>query len=556
MHSIGNLSNEKVTTLLDKYCQEIPDKIAIVWLANGEDVSEEITYSDLSTSSKSIAANLIKLGCAGKIVALALRDTPSFIKSFFGCLYAGAIALPLPMGHGEKSRAHVTQIIKAANPLLIVSDCTDELKNNAFSSQLIDFNKLSLNINFTEPCITKDTVALLQYTSGSNSFPKGVVITHGNLSSTQEMIRQSFGHKQGLIGASWLPLYHDMGLIGGLMQPLMLGGQIILMPPFSFIKKPLRWLAVIDRYKVESSGAPNFAYDLCNRSIKKSDLYHLNLSSWQIAFCGAEPARLGILNKFSENLKIASFDPRALLVCYGLAEATLLVSATKPKEPISAFFKSQVAQKGLDINQEFTEYVNCGHAPEGCTIKILDLNTKGYAAEKTIGEILISGPNVAKGYLVDGQIIDLTQKIIDDVTWCVTGDLGFMDSNRLFITGRKKNLIKTYGRVVHAEDIEHKVGELLSSVQNVAALPFTRDNKETIILVLEINLLRDKFDKSQFNLSKISRDIGELFGLIPFDIIIVPQGSIPRTTSGKIQREKLLNLYVSNEIISLDALRQ
>jgi len=556
MNFISDLSKKSITSILDKYHLEIPQKKAISWLANGEDISEEITYEELCSSSKSIAAHLILTGCTNQIIGLALRDTPSFIKCFFGCLYAGSIALPLPLGYGEKSKRHLSQIVKSANPKLIITDCTDDLKEESNQTRILKFDQLLSHAVYTPPDINIETVALLQFTSGSSEFPKGVAITHKNLSATQEMIRTSFDHKQGLIVASWLPLNHDMGLIGGLLQPLVLGGHAVLMSPFSFIKKPLRWLTLIDKYKVETSGGPNFAYDLCNKSIKQKDLRKLDLSSWRIAFCGAEPIRKDTLNIFSENLRIASFNPLSLIACYGLAEATLLISATKPGEKINTKVNFLSVHTGVDINPIFNEYVDCGYPANGCKVRILKSDAKGFAQDNEIGEILISGPNVASGYLQDGEIVNFEHKKIAGIAWHATGDLGFIDSHHLFITGRKKNLIKINGQALHAEDIEHKVSSLLPFIHNVAAFPFINIHKESMIIALELPEANQGSEKSKINLVNLCRDIGYLFGLNPFDILVVPKWGIPRTTSGKIKREKLSSLYINNEIKYIDKLRR
>jgi nonribosomal peptide synthetase protein BlmVI len=244
------------------------------------------------------------------------------------------------------------------------------------------------------------------------------------------------------------------------------------------------------------------------------------------------------------------------MICYGLAEATLLVAATKPGQKIDTAKNLSRIKAGLTIYPESCEYIDCGFPAHGCEVSILNSETGQLAEENQIGEILIAGPNVASGYLLNEKRIDLEQKEISDITWCATGDLGFINLGRLFITGRKKNLIKIYGQNLHAEDIERKVSSLLPLINNNAVFPHIDGSKESIVLTLELPDANYKSELTKINLVNLSREIGIFFGITPFDILIVPKWGIPRTTSGKIQREKLQQLYANSRIKYLDKLRQ
>ena len=330
-HSYSNL-----VELLLARARRIPDKTAYIFLKDGEREEVNWNYGQLDARARAIAARLQAANAAGERVLLLYAPSLEFVAGFWGCLYAGAIAVPLyppKMNRGFSRLKTVAEDCGATIALTSQQGLARMKPLSSTENQLPGVNWISTdNLPETDgaawqkPKISGKATAFLQYTSGSTSTPKGVIVSHSNLLHNEKLIQRTFGQNEESIIVGWLPLYHDMGLIGNMLQPLYLGAQCILMSPAAFLQHPLRWLSAISHYKATTSGGPNMAYDLCVRKITEEELGRLDLSSWRVAFNGAEPVRARTLQAFAERFAPAGFRSRAFCPCYGLAEATLLVS--------------------------------------------------------------------------------------------------------------------------------------------------------------------------------------------------------------------------------------
>ncbi len=412
--------------------------------------------------------------------------------------------------------------------------------------------------------INGDEIAFLQYTSGSTSSPKGVMVTHNNIITNEEMIRHAFGNNQNTKILGWLPLYHDMGLIGNVLQPLYLGTSCVLMDPLDFLQKPIRWLQAISEHKAEVSGGPNFAYELCIKKIKEQEIESLDLSSWEVAFNGAEPIRSDTLIDFAKKFKPAGFNMKSFYPCYGMAEATLLITGgDRKKEPIIKRFdleklKENKAVELLSTTTNASTLVSCGITQLDQTIKIVDPITKNICLEGAIGEIWVSGQNVAKGYLNNEQQDTFLGRVPKETTnYLKTGDLGFLYQGQLYVTGRSKDVIILRGKNFFPQDIEKTVEVTSNCLSSAACAAFTilEKNEEKLIVIAELERSyrpRNGVIKKGFNPEQILKDIRknimQEYGIQPYAIHLIKTGTILKTSSGKVRRSACKEAYEKEEL--------
>ncbi|HUG34351.1 MAG TPA: beta-ketoacyl synthase N-terminal-like domain-containing protein, partial [Anaerolineales bacterium] len=404
-----------------------------------------------------------------------------------------------------------------------------------------------IEADWRHPAISADTLAFLQYTSGSTSQPKGVTLSHGNLMHNLEAIKRGFRVDSSDVGVFWLPSYHDMGLIGGILEATYTSAVSTLMSPVSFLQRPFRWLEAISKYKATTSGAPNFAYDLCVDKITPEQIETLDLSSWSLAFCGAEPIRPETLERFARTFEPAGFRKSSFYPCFGMAESTLIVSGGDgPAEPRTltidrkSLEHDRVVLSSSDDANSLT-MVSCGKSIIDQKIVIVNPATLNHCEENEVGEIWVSGPSVAKGYW---GLEEETQKtfgiyIADtgEGPFMRTGDLGFLQNGELFITGRLKDLIIINGSNHYPQDIELTVESSHSALQvsGGAAFSVTENGKEQLVIVQEVTRQGRQADISGVT-SAIRQAVSEKHGLQVFAIVLVKPMSIPKTSSGKIQR--------------------
>jgi acyl-CoA synthetase (AMP-forming)/AMP-acid ligase II/acyl carrier protein len=407
---------------------------------------------------------------------------------------------------------------------------------------------------YQEPALTAAHLALIQYTSGSTSRPKGVMVTHGNLSSNQVMIRKAMGHSESSTFVSWLPPHHDMGLIGNLMQPLHAGAQCIFMPPEQFLRSPSLWLKAISRYRAHTSGAPNFAYDLCVKRVREAELEGLDLSSWQVAYNGAEPVRWNTLRAFSGKFAPYGFSPRALYPTYGLAEATLMVTGKLKGTSVAVRY---VARGPLTQNEivevepdsdAAVALIGCGGPLESEELRIVDPNDNSGREPGQVGEIWVRGDNVAAGYWNSatssaGKTFGAALASGEN-GFLRTGDLGFLLHGELFVTGRRKDLMVFRGRNHYPHDVEEVVDGSHSafSLGHSAAFSDVIEGEERLVILAELSASTAKLDGHAAMNAAVGA-VAETLGLAVHEMLLVERASIPRTTSGKHQRATCRELY-------------
>ena len=506
-----NSLDKKFKTLVDllrNRAIESPKEIGYSFLIDGETETVNLTYQQLEQRSRAIAAYLQSVCPPGEVALLLYQPGLEYITTFFGCLYAGVIAIPAYPPRPNRSLERIQTIIRDSKAKigLASQSIISSLKPRASETPELDnldwlaTDQIPDNLaqKWLEPNINEETLAFLQYTSGSTATPKGVIITHQNLLHNSSLIHQCFGHSPQSKGVIWLPPYHDMGLIGGILQPLYGGFPVILMSPLMFLQSPVRWLQAISRYQGTTSGGPNFAYDLCVRKIKPEQIQTLDLSSWEVAFNGAEPISAEVLERFTNTFAVCGFRREAFYPCYGMAEATLIISGgNKLSPPV----KTQVVARALEKNQIVLVYptegtktlVGCGQSLPDQQIKIVHPEKLTLCAEGEVGEIWVSGPSIARGYWHKPEETKQTfaaylAEAPEKEPFMRTGDLGFLEAGELFVTGRLKDVIIINGRNHYPQDIEWTVEQShhLMRPGCIASFSVEVKGEERLVVVAEV----------------------------------------------------------------------
>ncbi|MBL7684763.1 MAG: AMP-binding protein, partial [Deltaproteobacteria bacterium] len=555
------MSIKHLIDLFELRTEENPQAKPYTFLEDGESQERSITLEALTKQAKALAVHLQEKGYAGQTALLLFPPGIDYIVSFLGCLYAGVIAVPAyPPDPNRLSRTlpRLLSVIQDAQAKLVLS--TEAICSMAdfFFSQAPDLASLdwiasdridsSFLTSWKPPQMDSNSLAFLQYTSGSTGSPKGVMLSHGNLLHNLKMIQHAFAAKREDVGVSWLPPYHDMGLIGGILEPVYAGCSTILFSPLDFLKHPIRWLKAISKYRGTISGAPNFAYEMCIRKVTEEQKSQLDLSSWTLAFSGAEPIRPETLRRFAQSFAPCGFKKEALYTCYGLAESTLIVSGSKRfEEPIiQSFSKEGLKKHRAEHSQKFedaVELVSCGQVLPEQQLKIVDPDSKQLCAPYEIGEVWIQGESIAKGYFHQKEkteeIFAAKHSSLSE-TFFKTGDLGFLDPDKkLYITGRLKDLIIINGSNHYPQDIETNFEKADAALRAgcVAAFSIESDQSEKLAVMAELEkgivLTQDQFHNL---VESIQQVISEKHEIDVHDIILIPSGSIPKTSSGKISR--------------------
>jgi acyl-CoA synthetase (AMP-forming)/AMP-acid ligase II len=410
-----------------------------------------------------------------------------------------------------------------------------------------------------DPGIDGEALALLQYTSGSTGTPKGVMVSHHNLLANLAGMHDRFGYHAETRAVSWLPPYHDMGLIGGILQPLYTGAPMTLLSPLSFLQRPLRWLRAMSRFQATATGAPNFAYELCVRKIKFEQCEGIDLSRWEAAVNGAEPIRPSTMQRFEEAFGPCGFPREAFLPCYGLAEATLMVTGVSKSEgPVYASVDQAALEchkvvPALPGDEKARSLVGCGHSLPHHSVLIVNPRSLTRCGPTEIGEIWVSGPSVAQGYWGrPKETAETFQAYVTDTgagPYLRTGDLGFMKGGELFVTGRLKEVIIIRGRNHYPHDIEHTVEASHWAVRpgGGAALGVELAGEERLVIVQELEYRSGNVDRRDV-IGAIRQAVAESHGLEVFDVVLVDPGIVPKTTSGKVQRLACRAAYLSGTV--------
>jgi natural product biosynthesis luciferase-like monooxygenase protein len=532
-------------------------KTAFIFLRDGEIESARLTYEDLDLHARAIAASLQLRVKAGDRVMLLYPSGLEFISAFFGCLYAGVIAVPAHLPRRNRHSTKIKSILIDAKAELVLTtssvlENTKRILETESSISIIDYlNTDTIDCDqantYKFPEINTDTIAFLQYTSGSTGTPKGVIVTHGNLLHNEQMIQKAFGHDADTIFVGWLPLFHDMGLIGNILQPLYLGITSILMSPAAFLQKPSRWLQAISHYKATTSGGPNFAYDLCVEKIQAENLSDIDLSSWIVAFNGAEPIKANTIKQFADRFKFFGFKKQAFYPCYGMAESTLFITGgDSDLSPIihsveAKSLKRKQVVEAVTTQAGSRELVGSGHSWSNQKILLVDPESCKLLKEGQIGEIWISSDSVAKGYWNRPEETKKTFAAClmhGSESFLRTGDMGFLKDNELFITGRLKDLIIIRGRNHYPQDIEQTVERSHFSLRSNSGAAFSVEieGAEKLVVIQEVK----RTHLRKLNLDKVFKSIYQAVSaeheLAVETVVLLKPGQIPKTTSGKIQR--------------------
>lgn len=535
---------------------------------NGE-VIEKLTYHDLLKLLRHNAVKLQQIAKKGDRCLLILPPGLDFITGFLSCLFAGVIAVPLYPPKRNKANERFWSILEDAQPkCMLVNDITEELIRKYFkhfdnlqklSGIAIDLTSNSQSEKWVDPQILPDDIAFLQYTSGSTGKPKGVMVSHANLINNSEIVKQSFGHDENLVSVGWLPPYHDMGLIGTLIQPLYVGGSNYIINPTTFLRSPYIWLKVITNYKGTTVGGPNFALDYCVKNITEEQKKEINLSSIKVFFCGSEQIRVESLENFKNSFKICGFKPENFLPCYGLAESTLMVTGINRFESPTWI---KVNKKDLEKSKKIVpetktdhslKYVSCGYPWLDTDVIIVDPDTKQPLDEREIGEIWISGSSVARGYWNDQNETNLIFKAFTKENkgpFLRTGDLGFLHKNHLYVSGRIKDMIIIRGINYYPQEIEHTAENAHEALRINASAAFSidMDGSEGLVIINEVQrtALRDLNKEDVFR--SIQSKIAEEYQIQARIIVLISPGSLPRTTSGKTKRYACKETFVADNL--------
>ncbi|MEO3978989.1 fatty acyl-AMP ligase [Streptomyces sp. CAU 1734] len=551
------------------------DADAFVFLAEGVRGTEpeHLPYFELDRSAKDIASWLQERGMAGRQVLLLYPSGLEFIKAFVGCLYAGAVAVPapLPSEQGQHFR-RVSGIVRDARvgAVLTLGAHAPEVEAWLAAEGFSDVVCLPTDQGpvgdvgvWRHPRLGPEHLAFLQYTSGSTNAPKGVMVSHGNLLANEAAIARSARNTKDMVIGGWLPFYHDMGLIGHVLQPLWLGTSSVLMSPVSFLRRPVRWLEMISQYGVHGTGGPNFAYDLCVRRITDKQLEGIDLSSWRTACNGAEPVRAETLRAFTERFAPYGFKADTFFPCYGMAETTLLVTGT-PKErgallrEVDAAGLEHGSVEGPYLGAPTRTLVSSGVAhPDDFTLRVVDPDSRVEQPDGKVGEIWIRGASVACGYWerpeVNAEVFGARIAAQEALgPWLRTGDMGVLSGGELFVTGRLKEMVLINGRNIYPYDVESAIRALSPAIGAGAVFGVETGGQEHLVVIHEVRAGAAGVDLRTLA-TGIQRLIGQDFSVPAGTVLLVRPGTIRRTTSGKIQRTLMRSLFLEGSVTALHA---
>ncbi|HYW19656.1 MAG TPA: amino acid adenylation domain-containing protein [Nodularia sp. (in: cyanobacteria)] len=541
---------------------------AFTFLPDGETQKITVNYQELDRLSRAIASQLQVLNLTGQRALLLYPPGLDYLAAFFGCLYAGVVAVPAYPPRNQRNTPRILAILKDAQAAVILTTSvissqiknllTDKFDTDNLHWLTTDNLNPGIEAAWQQPLINQETLAFLQYTSGSTGTPKGVMLSHGNLLHNAAVTRQYMEHTCSSKFVTWLPAYHDMGLIGGILQPLYSGFSCIMMPPASFLQRPYRWLKTISDYGGTTSGAPNFAYELCIEKITPEQRSTLDLSSWSVAFNGAEPIRQETLERFAQTFAECGFRPEAFYPCYGMAEATLMVSGSVK----SALVKTKTLQKtALECNHVIDaadnvdnsiQIVSCGQVVPQQQIVIANPATLTRCVSNEVGEIWVSGPSIGYGYWNRTEETEQTfHAYLQDTgegPFLRTGDLGFLHNGELFVTGRAKDLIIIRGRNIYPQDIELSAerSHKMLRVGSVAAFAVEVEKEERLVVVQELDF-RAKPNTEEVT-AAIRQAITEEHEIQVYAVVLIKAGTIPKTSSGKIQRRATKAIFLAGTL--------
>lgn len=541
--------------LLERQVARYRDDVVFDYLTD-DDSHQQLTFAQLDRRARAIGAQLAARMAPGDRALLVYPAGLEFIAAFFGCLYAGVVATPTtyPKPRRPLHRTSRIAIDSGATVALTTRQTLDAIDFDQQDdvTRALDWiasdDLRDAHLNWRPVRARGDDLAFLQYTSGSTSEPKGVMVTHGNLLANLEAIRRAFGlprerDADAHAGVFWLPAYHDMGLIGGVLTPLYVGGPTLLMSPASFLQRPLRWLDAISEYRGTISGAPSFAYEYCVRRIPEEQRERLDLSCWRLAFCGAEPISAATLREFAEAFAPAGFQYDSFYPCYGLAESTLLAAGPHHENPPTVLTVDRTALREHRVepsadDESAQPLVGCGSAPRAARVEIVDPETAALLPDGSVGEIVLQGPSVAQGYWrrsEETREVFLAKADGLEGRFLRTGDLGFVHEGELYVTGRIKDVVILRGRNYYPQDIEETAVAAHPAVLPGAAFAVEDNGKEELVVAHQVDRACRKDDRAAV-VEAVRRAILQEHEVDPLAVVLIRQTSLPVTSSGKVQR--------------------
>jgi len=549
-----------------------PDRTAYTFLSDGEREEATLTYGQLDARARAVGARLQEAGAEGGRVLLLFPPGLDYVSAFFGCLYAGAVAVPTYPPRPNRKLERLRGIVEDAGAAValtterLAADVEPLLRGEAGAGRAVSWLAADevgdeAAGGWRPPELTGDSLALLQYTSGSTSSPRGVMVSHGNLLHNESMLGGAFGQSERSLIVGWLPLYHDMGLIGNVIQPLFAGAPCVLMSPLAFLQRPLRWLEAISRYRATTSGGPDFAYELCTRVAGGGQRAGLDLSCWEVAFNGSEPVRAETLERFSDAFAPYGFRREAFRPCYGLAEATLFVSGgpagaspsilSVRKSALSRGEVSVAAAVGDEEGEDgdAQRLVGCGRPLAGHDLRVVNPETLNACRQGEVGEIWLSGPSVGAGYWnrpAETEEVFGARLSGGEGPYLRTGDLGFLLGGELFVAGRLKDLVIIRGRNYYPHDIELTAERSHPALapHGGAAFSVEGEGGERLVVVHEVER-GAAAEAAGEALAAVRRAVAEEHEVEPHAVVLIRRGGLPKTSSGKVRRRACRELYLS-----------
>lgn len=525
---------------------------ALTFLPDGERIGVSWTYGELDFHARSMGRRIAETVGRGSRVLVAAPPGPAFLTAFLGAMYAGTVPVPIPVPRFQAQLERTALVAQDAQADAIVAP------PQAVAA-------LQCSIPLLDPGLTPDPgawmprplyaedLALLQYTSGSTGTPRGVMVSHRNLVANSALIARRFNYDRDCTGVTWLPPSHDMGLIEGLLQPLLNGAHCIVMPPDAFLRRPRRWLQAISTFGGTHSGAPDFAYALCTQRLSDEDCMGLDLSTWRIAYLGAEPIQPATVREFAARFAARGFSQQAFRACYGLAEATLLVSEG-PLQTLTVDAEALAQDTVVSTSPEdprARELVSCGFPDPSIAVRVLDVQTGSESESDRVGEICLAGPSIAQGYW---RAPEATQRAFGESStgqrWLRTGDLGFVAAGRLVITGRLKDLIILNGRNLYPQDVERAARNAHPAIRRMPVALGTygqsAESRDRLVVLCEVSRL--SLEELQAVTHAIRRSVSESIEVEPSAVVLLPPGSVRYTTSGKVMRGDLRARFLGAQL--------
>jgi len=554
-------SAETIVEILRRRAEERPSDSAFRYLHDASDDPRTLTFEELDARARAIASRLVDEGLQGERALLLYPAGLEFVEAFFGCLLAGVVAVPAPPPRGSRNLARLGAIAAdasaraALSPRSLLSRYRESSSSHPALSQLhwvaTDLEVAGSPSPLAGFSHSPESLAYLQYTSGSTSEPKGVMICHANIMANSEEIRLGFRHSRESRSLSWLPHFHDMGLVDGILQPIYSGFPAVLMSPASFLQAPARWLQAISRYGITHSGGPNFAYDLCARRVDPDA--RVDLSTWAVAYNGAEPVRAETLERFAERFSACGFRRAAFYPAYGLAEATLKVSGGLPGAGPSLLQLSATALEAGRVEDDPAgrRLVGAGRPGASTRVVVVEPETGLPVLENQVGEIWVSGPGVALGYWGRDEETERTfgaRLPGESGPFLRTGDLGFLRDGEIFVAGRLKDLIIIRGRNLYPQDVEATVEACDAALRPASGACFSVEvaGEERLVAVHEID--RRRAEDGRRLLAAARTAIVETHETDPFAIVLVGPAGVPRTSSGKVQRAACRKMFLEGSL--------